>query len=139
MKINPSLREGKGWVLNRMRHSFYLFDSFVQTKMENTPEGKVNQQDDRDVQIISEEEVKHDVKHIHQNDGGQHPAHLHARAQQLMMDMVPVRLKWIAVLADTMQGHTDNIEERNEQRTDGNKDKTGMTLVFITRQHDAQQ
>ena len=120
MKINPSLREGKGWVLNRMRHPFYLFDSFVQTKMEDTPKGKVNQQDDCDVQIISEEKVKHDIKHIHQDDGGQHPAHLHTRAQQLMMDMVPVWLKWITVLADTMQGHTNNIEERDEQRTDGN-------------------
>lgn len=56
-----------------------------------------------------------------------------------MMDMVPVWLKRITMPADTMQGHADHIKKRNEQRTDGNQDKTGMPLMFKTCQHDAQQ
>ena len=51
--LNPSLREGQGVGLNRMRHAFHLFDSLIQAKVENTPKSQVDKKDDRDVQIFS--------------------------------------------------------------------------------------
>ena len=54
------------------------------------------------------------------------------------MDMVAVGLERVTTLADAMYRHTEHIERRHQQGTDGHDDMVGGVHPFGTRQTDTQ-
>ena len=75
------------------------------------PYEDVRREYQRHVHEPQQQRIETDVHHYDAQYGHEHPAVPHSGAQQFVMDMVAVRQERVAVLAQTVQHHSRDIQQ----------------------------
>lgn len=98
------------------------------------PYEDVRREYQRHVHEPQQQRIEADVHHHDAQYGHEHPAVTHSGAQQLVMDMVAVRQERVAVLAQTVQHHSRDIQQRHDERRQGQHEITRRVIAGVSRE-----
>ena len=92
------------------------FDPFIDEQVHPDPDDDVHRENQRHIHEPQQQRVEADVHHHDAQYGHEHPTVPHPGAQQLVVDVVAIRQEGVAVLAQTVQHHPRDIQQRHDER-----------------------
>ena len=97
---------------------FYT-DSMIDGKVNKCPQDDVHYQQDIDVQEVHQPQVHSDKEQRNQQDAHHRAPNPKSSTYQFVVDMVLVRQERVLMVAQPVEDHSSDIQQRHEQRGEG--------------------